>query len=233
MTEVPDLITDRRERLAYLSTDFFNRLQDKHKEEEEALDRMYESHRRWIHRLHLKIETAYKGILNELLGKVCHDENVEVLEWLELVMRTKRRGALLEILEKAKAGLRDVEKNGGDLIVRIERDGMDAATGSCLYRDKKNSYFSFLDEFMDGYDDDTAYEVRRVRMCERERRAAEEARTKESVRKWIEEGRAKKLDGLNLDLTKYGLTLREVPAHLVDRVGGAEGAAEPTYSYFE
>jgi hypothetical protein len=232
MTELPDLITDRRERLAYLARDFFDRLQDKHTEEEAALDRMYESHRRWIHRLHLKQQSAYKDMLDRILRAVSDDEDVELVAWLELVMRTKRKDLVAEVAQKARAAVREVEARGGELRVDIRAEGEPASVGSCLYRDRKGAYFSFLEEFLDGYDDEVAFRVTQVRMSEKEQKAAADAATDAHIRKWTAEHRAKKLEGFDLKLEAYGGGLREeeglVERILADMAEGEPPAAENT-----
>ena len=192
MTDIADLLDAPQDRLAYRMHEFMERLEEKHKEDERRLDRLFEEQRTRLHRVHKKAQSAYKSIFDEMLVKMNHNEDLEVVQWFELALKTKRRDLLGEILAQASSALRDIEKNGGALVCKIQREGSSAG-GSCLYSERKNGYFSFLDEFMDGYDDSVAYEVRQTSVSERERKRKKDEEDEAWLKKWRAEREAERV----------------------------------------
>jgi hypothetical protein len=194
MTELPDLITSPAERLAYRMREFVEELEQKHKREEAALDRLLEEKRTRIHRLHMKVESAYKEMFDELLVKLNRDEDAEILEWFELVQRTKRKDLVAEIASRAAPVLREIEARGGQLEVDIRASG--EGTSGCMFRERKGGYFSFVGEFLDGFDDDIVYTIKRETKSEAQRkreknewleRHCEEWRAKEKAKRFAAE----------------------------------------------
>lgn len=191
MTDIADLLDTPQARLAYRMEQFVEELREKQKEEERQLDRLFEEKRTSLHHMHVKIQSSYKKIFDELLIKMNRNEDIEILEWFDMVVKTKRKDVLVEMLRQGKTALRDIEKNGGSLVCNIQREAESGGCGSCLWRPRKNGYFCFLDEFMDGYDDNVVYQVCQTTMSEREQKRKKEEEHEAWIKKWRAEEAAK------------------------------------------
>jgi hypothetical protein len=197
MTDIGDLIDTPQERLAYRMREFIEDLQARHKREEATLDELIETHRTRLHRLHLKVEHSYKVLMDEVLIRLNRDEDVEILEWFELVLRTKRKDLVAEIFSRATPVIRELEVRGGSLECDIRAGGH--GPSGCLFRERKGGYFSFLGEFLDGFDDDVVYSVKREMKSEREQKKERDARLNAHIEEWRAKERAKRLDAEELE----------------------------------
>lgn len=212
MTDISDLLDTPQARLAYRMQGFVERLQEKHKEEEQKLDLVIEKCRTRLHRLHLKVESTYKSLFNECIGALNHNEDVEILEWLEFIQKTERKDLVHDVLERAKPVIQEIERSGGRLAVDISKEGY--GSSGCIYSDPRRTYFSFLDEFLDGYDDGYVYTVKRITKTEAEEEKERDARIEEHIAKWRAKERASRVDwdAVPTVLAAAGESLRETTA---------------------
>lgn len=191
MTDIADLIEAPASRLAFLMQEFVRDLEEKHRESEKKLDLLIEAQRTRLHRLHLKEKGVYKELYNNILMKLNHDEDAEILEWFEFILKTKRKDLVHEVLERAKPVIQEIEKHGGKLAIDIGREGH--GMSGCIYSDPKRSYFSFIDEFLDGFDDEYVYVVKKEQKSKAEREKERDARLEETMAKWRAEEKAKRV----------------------------------------
>ena len=218
MTDIADLIDTPAARLAYRMSAFVEQLEERHTAEEKALDHLFEEQRRRLHRLHEKTKSAYKTLFDELLVKLNHQEDTVLHQWFSYATKTERMDLMVEVMERALPAIEEVEKRGGQLRVDIEKVGF--GPSGCLYSDRKNGYFSFCSEFLDGYDDDVAFLVKRVTQSEREREKERERRLEESIAAWRAKERAKRVDVEAAEAAVDGEALREVsPATVFEEIG--------------
>lgn len=218
MTDVADLIDTPAARLAYRMKGFMERMEERHREEEKALDRLFEEKRRQLHRLHAKAESAYKTLFDEILIKLNHQEDVVLHQWFQFAMKTGRMDLMVEVMERAIPAIEEVERSGGELHVEIQREG--SGPSGCMFRNRKNGYFDFCSEFLDGYDDDVAYLVKRVTQTEREREKEREKRLDESIAAWRARERAKRATVEEGVEAINGESLREVDSAVVfEKIG--------------
>lgn len=210
MTDIADLIDIPQRRLEFLMKDFVDRLGEKHRKEERRLDDLFEEQRRRIHRLHSKEQSAYKTLFDELLVQLNRDEDAEILEWFEFIVKTRRKDLVGEVLARTKPVIREIEREGGDMEFDIRRGG--GGSSGCLFRDRKGGYFSFVDEFLDGYDDDVAFLVQRTTKSEAERKRERDARMDEHIARWRAEERAKRVDAEAAAAAIDGVSLKEKSA---------------------
>jgi hypothetical protein len=211
MTDIPDLLDTPQARLAYRMQDFVERLRDRNREEERQMDLLIEKCRTRLHRLHLKTESVYKDLYNDILRKLNHNEDAEILEWFEFILKTERKDLIQDVLERAKGPIQEIERSGGKLAVDISKEG-DGRSG-CIYSDPRRSYFSFIDEFLDGFDDGYVYVVKKVQKSEAEQEKERDARLEAHVAKWRAKERASRVDWDTLPSTIAASEgqLREVP----------------------
>ena len=156
MTDLIDLLPPS-ERLYEVFKEFIGRLEEEHARKEKRLDRCFEEHRRRIHRAHLKIQSSYKSIFEELMEQVKEDRDIPLVEFMERAMRAKDRGIYEKVVRTVLPSIDSVEKEGGHLEIACKRHEAARIGGSCLYPGDK--YFSFFDEFMDGFDDSVYFRV--------------------------------------------------------------------------
>jgi hypothetical protein len=217
MTDLADLITSPAERLTYLMQFFVEDLEQRHREEEQNLDRLFEEQRRRLHRLHAKAKSAYKTLFDELLIKLNHQEDTVIHQWFAFALKTRRLDLLTEVMERAIPAIEEVERHGGRLQVDISKEGH--GPSGCMFSDRKNGYFSFCDEFLDGFDDDVAYTVKRDTRSEKERKAQKEAELGAHIARWRAKEREKQVGdmaamsaALSVAAQGAGASLREVSA---------------------
>jgi hypothetical protein len=180
MTELVDLITDPKAKLATVFDRFIERLERDHKKDEEALDRLYENHRRKIHRRHLKVVSDYKDILNGLYRRLQSRDDQTVITFFERFLRTEDKESYVEVCEQALPVLRKVEEEGGRIDMNIKHyDSSRISSGGCLWSEDPRNHFSDLDIFFEGFDDDYEYKVVRARIDEKKKREEEAARAAE------------------------------------------------------
>lgn len=182
MTDLYDLYDTPQERLAAVFQDFAERLQAEHDKKEAALDHVFEHARTRLHRVHLKAQNSYKRIFDEILVKLNHHDDVEILHFFEKVIRSRRKDLYADVFARAEPAISTVEKEGGNLRIDIEKEGYGG--GNCIYSDRRKGYFSFLDVFLDGFDDDWGYKVVKQRVNHEEER---NIRSEAAVRAWKKE----------------------------------------------
>ena len=195
MTEIPDLIAAPQARWSFLLQSFVDDLRAKQKKDEAAIDRMVEECRTRLHRLHLKTESTFKRIFDELLVRMNNDEGAEAAAWFEFILKTKRLDLVAEVLARAAPVIREIEKSGGELEMDIRKAG--AGSGGCMYRDRRGGYFSFCGEFLDGFDDDYVYVVRREQKSKAEKERERESRLDAHIAEWQAKERAKRVEAID------------------------------------
>jgi len=184
MTELVDLIDDPKQRLTTVFDAFIKRLEDQHKRDEHNLDRCFEHHRLKLHRRHLKTVSAYKNILDKLFVELNKDTDALMITLFEKYLRTEDRAPFKQVIEEALPVLDKVEKEGGRIDMSIKHyDSSKIQSGSCLFSDDPRGYFSFLDEFLDGFDDFDDYKVIKMRKDEKRAKEAKEAELAELIRR--------------------------------------------------
>jgi hypothetical protein len=156
MTDLLDLLPPAQ-RLQEVFKEFIGRLEEEHVRKEKRLDRCFEEHRRRIHRAHLKIQSSYKSIFEKMIEEVEEDKDIPLVEFMERAMRAEDRGLYEKVVRTVLPSIDSVEKEGGHLEIACKRHEAARIGGSCLYPGDK--YFSFFDEFMDGFDDSVFYHV--------------------------------------------------------------------------
>ncbi len=211
MTEIPDLISEPQAKWAFLLQGFIEDLEQKQRKDEAAIDRMVEEGRTRLHRLHLKTTSVLKQIFDELLIRMNNDEGAEAAAWMEFIMRTRRTDLVAEVLARAAPVIREIEKSGGEMEIDIRKAG--GGGSGCMYRDRRNGYFSFCSEFLDGFDDEYVYVVRREQKSKAEQEKEREARLDNWAAEWRAKERAKRAERLE-EILQDGLggQLKEVSA---------------------
>ena len=208
MTDLLDLIGDPKERLTVVLDRFIERLEAQHKKDEEALDRVYEHHRLKLHRHHLKLVSSYKHILDELYVKL-HSEDAYIVEMMERILRAPDRAPYAEVFRQALPVIDKVERDGGSLDMSIKHyDGSKISSGGCLFSERGNGHFSFMDEFLDGFDDEVDFKVMRMRTSEKQKKEEEERRWNRSIEEW----RAKQPPSNETILTEMKVTVDNQPS---------------------
>ena len=128
---------------------------------------------------HYKIQE--EDFVVKLSGRYILQEQCEFLDALmialfEKYLRTEDRAPFKQIMEEALPVLDKVEKEGGRIDMSIKHyDSSKIQSGSCLFSDDPRGYFSFLDEFLDGFDDFADYKVMKMGMDEKRAKEAKEA----------------------------------------------------------
>ena len=206
MTDLLDLIENPRERLSVALDRFLERLEAQHKKDEEALDRVFEHHRVKLHRRHLKIVSSYKHILDELYVKLDSNPDAYLVEMMERILRAPNKAPYAEVFRQALPVIDKVERDGGSLSMSIKHyDGSKSSSGGCLFSERGNGHFRFLDEFLDGFDDCVDYKVVRTHTTERQKKEEEERRWQKHLQEW----RAKQTPSNEVILTEMGLGKKE------------------------
>ena len=202
MTDLLDLIQNPKERLTVCLDRFLERLEAQHKKDEEALDRVFEHHRVKLHRRHLKIVSSYKHILDELYVKLDSNPDAYLVEMMERILRAPDKAPYAEVFRQALPVLDKVERDGGSLDMSIKHyDGSKISSGDCLFSERGNGHFRFLDEFLDGFDDDMDYKVVRMHTTEKQKKEEEERRWQKHLQEW----RAKQTPSNEVILAEMGI----------------------------
>lgn len=202
MTDLLDLIQNPKERLTVCLDRFLERLEAQHKKDEEALDRVFEHHRVKLHRRHLKIVSSYKHILDELYVKLDSNPDAYLVEMMERILRAPDKAPYAEVFRQALPVLDKVERDGGSLDMSIKHyDGSKISSGGCLFSERGNGHFRFLDEFLDGFDDDMDYKVVRMHTTEKQKKEEEERRWQKHLQEW----RAKQTPSNEVILAEMGV----------------------------
>jgi len=191
MTDLLDLIRNPKERLTVVLDRFLERLEAQHKKDEEALDRVVEYHRLKLHRRHLKLVSSYKHILDELYVKLDSSPSEQgggdayIVEMMERILRAPDKAPYAEVFRQALPVIDKVERDGGSLDMSIKHyDGSKISSGGCLFSERGNGHFRFLDEFLDGFDDGMDYKVMRLATTEKQKKEEEERRWNQHREEW-------------------------------------------------
>ena len=185
MTELVDLITNPKERITVVFDRFIERLNTQHKQDEAALDRMYEAARYKLHRQQMKTAYTYKRILDGIFIQFNKDKDATILEMFERLLRAEDKSPYQRVFSNALPAIEKFEKEGGHIEVAIKHhDASRIQTGSCIFADHPDGHFSFIHEELDGFDDHYDYKVMRIPKDEKARRVAEEKRMEEIRAKW-------------------------------------------------
>ena len=206
MTDLLDLIQNPKERLTVCLDRFLERLEAQHKKDEEALDRVFEYQRVKLHRRHLKIVSSYKHILDELYIKLDSNPDAYLVEMMERILRAPDKAPYAEVFRQAMPVIDKVERDGGSLDMSIKHyDGSKISSGGCLFSERGNGHFRFLDEFLDGFDDCVDYKVVRMHTTEKQKKEEQERQFQKIRDEW----RAKQTPSNEVILAEMGLGREE------------------------
>jgi hypothetical protein len=184
MTELIDLITDPKARLTKVMDAFIQRIEDEHTQRERNLDRVYEQYRTKLHRQHMKTVHSYKSILDQMFIETKQNIEPDAIEFFERFLRAEDRDPWRRVIREALPVLTKVEKEGGRVDMSIKHyDSTKISSGSCLFSDHRDGHFSFLNEFLDGFDDFYEFKVMKMHKDEKKKKEDDEA--------WMEQYRAK------------------------------------------
>jgi uncharacterized protein (UPF0335 family) len=184
MTELIDLITDPKARLTKVMDAFIQRIEDEHTQRERNLDRVYEQYRTKLHRQHMKTVHSYKSILDQMFIETKQNIEPDAIEFFERFLRAEDRDPWRQVIREALPVLAKVEKEGGRVDMSIKHyDSTKISSGSCLFSDHRDGHFSFLNEFLDGFDDFYEFKVMKMHKDEKKKKEEDEA--------WMEQYRAK------------------------------------------
>lgn len=184
MTELIDLITDPKARLTKVMDAFIQRIEDEQKQRERHLDRVYEQYRTKLHRQHLKTVHSYKSILDQMFIQTKRNIEPDAIEFFERFLRAEDRDPWRRVIREALPVLNKVEKEGGRIDMSIKHyDSTKISSGDCLFSNHPDGHFSFLDEFLDGFDDYYEFKVMKMHKDEKKKKEEDEA--------WMDQYRAK------------------------------------------
>jgi hypothetical protein len=184
MTELLDLITDPKARVTKVMDAFIERIEAEHKKRERTLDRVFEQYRTKLHRQHLKTVHSYKSILDQMFIESNRNMEPDAIQFFERFMRAEDREPWRQVIREALPVLDKVEKEGGRVDMSIKHyDSSKIGSGSCLFSDCKDGHFSFISEFLDGFDDFYEFKVMKMHKDEKKKKEEDEA--------WMEQYRAK------------------------------------------
>jgi hypothetical protein len=184
MTELIDLITDPKARLTNVMDAFIQRIEDEHTQRERNLDRVYEQYRTKLHRQHMKTVHSYKSILDQMFIEIKQNMEPDAIEFFERFLRAEDRDPWRQVIREALPVLTKVEKEGGHVDMSMKHyDSTKIQSGSCLFSDHRDGHFSFLNEFLDGFDDYYEFKVMKMHKDEKKKKEDDEA--------WMEQYRAK------------------------------------------
>ncbi len=113
-------------------------------------------------------------------------QNIEpdAIEFFERFLRAEDRDPWRRVIREALPVLTKVEKEGGRIDMSIKHyDSTKISSGSCLFSDHRDGHFSFLNEFLDGFDDYYEFKVMKMHKDEKKKKEEDEA--------WMEQYRAK------------------------------------------
>jgi uncharacterized protein (UPF0335 family) len=185
MTELLDLITDPKARLTKIMDAFIERIEAEHKKRERNLDRVFEQYRTKLHRQHLKAVHSYKSILDQMFIESNRNTEPDAIQFFERFMRAEDREPWRQVIREALPVLDKVEKEGGRIDMSIKHyDSTKIGSGSCLFSDCKDGHFSFLDEFLDGFDDFYEFKVMKMHKDEKKKKEEDEAWMDKHIAEW-------------------------------------------------
>jgi hypothetical protein len=182
MTDLVDLITDPKQRMTALMDAFIHRLEQQHKKEEQQLDRVMEHFRLKLHRQHEKAVYSYKKILDEIYALQMNDKDAPILAFFEKMIRAEDRSLYTEVFEEAIPVIQEIEKEGGSISCRIQKEGY--GMGNCVYYPRKNGHFDFFYEEFEDFDKTVEFKVVKMSVDEKARRLAKEKENEEWRQKW-------------------------------------------------
>lgn len=225
MTDLLDLIQNPKERLTVCLDRFLERLEAQHKKDEEALDRVFEYHRLKLHRRHMKIVSSYKHILDELYIKLDSNSDAYVVEMMERILRAPDKTPYAEVFRQALPILDKVERDGGSLDMSIKHyDGSKISSGGCLFSERGNGHFRFLDEFLDGFDDHVDYKVVRMNATEKQKKEEQERQFQKIRDEW----RAKQMPSNEVILAEMGIKTESKTESKTEEKRCIESPVSPT-----
>jgi hypothetical protein len=185
MTELIDLITDPKARVTKIMDAFIERLEAEHKKRERNLDRVFEQYRTKLHRQHMKTIHSYKCILDQMFIESNRNIEPDAIQFFERFMRAEDREPWHQVIREALPVLDKVEREGGRVDMSIKHyDSSKIASGSCLFSDDRHGHFSFLDEFLDGFDDFYEYKVMKMHKDEKKKREDDEEWMDKHISEW-------------------------------------------------
>jgi len=189
MTELIDLITDPKARLTKIMDAFIEQIKTEQKKRERSLDQVFEQYRTKLHRQHLKAIHSYKSILDQMFIESNRNTEPDAIQFFEQFMRAEDREPWRQVIREALPVLKKVEKEGGRVDMNIKHyDSTKISSGSCLFSDSKDGHFSFLDEFLDGFDDFYEFKVMKMHKDEKKKKEENDA----WIEKYAAEWRAKR-----------------------------------------
>jgi len=208
MTELIDLITDPKARLIKIMDAFIERIEAEQKKRERTLDRVFEDYRTKLHRQHLKAVHSYKSILDQMFIESNRNSEPDAIAFFERFMRAEDREPWREVIRLALPVLDKVEKEGGRVDMNIKHyDSTKISSGGCLFSDCKDGHFSFLDEFLDGFDDCYEFKVMKMHKDEKKKKEENEA----WLEKYAAEWKAKQKPANEVVLKECAEMLSETP----------------------
>ena len=176
MTELIDLITDPKARVTKVMDAFIERLEAEHKKREHNLDRVFEQYRTKLHRQHMKTIHSYKCILDQMFIESNRNIEPDAIQFFERFMRAEDREPWHQVIREALPVLVKVEREGGRVDMSIKHyDSSKIASGSCLFSDDQHGHFSFLNNFLEGFDDFYEFKVMKMHKDEKKKREDDEA----------------------------------------------------------
>jgi uncharacterized protein (UPF0335 family) len=185
MTELLDLITDPKARLTKIMDAFIERIEAEQKKRERNLDRVFEQYRTKLHRQHLKAVHSYKSILDQMFIESNRNIEPDAIQFFERFMRAEDREPWRQVIREALPVLDKVEKEGGRIDMSIKHyDSTKISSGSCLFSNCKDGHFSFLDEFLDGFDDFYEFKVMKMHKDEKKKKEENEAWMDKHIAEW-------------------------------------------------
>lgn len=185
MTELIDLITDPKARLTKIMDSFIERIEGEHKKRERNLDRVFEQYRTKLHRQHLKAIHSYKCILDQMFIESNRNTEPDAIQFFERFMRAKDREPWRQVIREALPVLDKVEREGGRVDMNIKHyDSSKIASGSCLFSNDRDGHFSFLGEFLDGFDDFYEFKVLKMHKEEKKKKEDDDAMMENHIAEW-------------------------------------------------
>ena len=211
MTELIDLITDPKARLTKIMDSFIERIEAEQKKRERNLDRVFEQYRTKLHRQHLKAVHSYKSILDQMFIESNRNTEPDAIQFFERFMRAEDREPWRQVIREVLPVLNKVEKEGGRVDMSIKHyDSTKISSGSCLFSEDPNGHFSFLDEFLDGFDDFYEFKVMKMHKDEKKKKEEDDA----WLEQYIAERKAKQASANEVVLKEADSLMNQPPEFL-------------------
>ena len=164
---------------------FIERIEGEHKKRERNLDRVFEQYRTKLHRQHLKAIHSYKCILDQMFIESNRNTEPDAIQFFERFMRAEDREPWRQVIREALPVLDKVEREGGRVDMNIKHyDSSKIASGSCLFSDARDGHFSFLGEFLDGFDDFYEFKVMKMHKEEKKKKEDDDAMMENHIAEW-------------------------------------------------